>query len=149
MEIVAQILKRRGKWMRRPECVVYVEVCDGIAVGAMVRVATAGALELFPPSFQLRLQAGLTLSADTVTGLLRTSSCSVSMTGPGRGRCRGLQGRARCVLAKEHMGALLEAAVHECSRGGVLGCWNWSEAGHVLAEVSDEKRCVHWVGTRG
>jgi hypothetical protein len=55
---------------------------------------------------------------------------------------------ARCVLTEEDVGALLEVAVHECSRGGVTSCRNWSQVGHVLAELSDEKRSVHWDGTR-
>jgi hypothetical protein len=33
------------------------------------------------------------------------------------------------------MGALLEVIVHECSRGGMASCQNWSEVGHVLAEL--------------
>jgi hypothetical protein len=55
----------------------------------------------------------------------------------------GLQSPARCFLAKEDVYALLEAAVHECSRGGVVCCQNWSEAGHVLAELGDEVRWIH------
>jgi hypothetical protein len=37
------------------------------------------------------------------------------------------------------VGALLEVLVHECSLGGVASRRNWSEAGHVLAELGDEK----------
>jgi hypothetical protein len=55
----------------------------------------------------------------------------------------------RCVLIEEDVGALLEVAVHECSRGAVASCCNWSEAGHVLVELGDEKRWIHWVCTRG
>jgi hypothetical protein len=47
------------------------------------------------------------------------------------------------------MGALLELAVHECSRGGMTCCRNWSGAGHVPAELGDEERWVPWVGGRG
>jgi hypothetical protein len=46
------------------------------------------------------------------------------------------------------MGVLLEVIVHECSRGGVVSCWNWSEEGHVLVELGDEMRWIHWVGIR-
>jgi hypothetical protein len=46
------------------------------------------------------------------------------------------------------VGALLEVAVNECSREGVAGCRNWSEAGHMLAELGDEKHWIHWVGTQ-
>jgi hypothetical protein len=46
------------------------------------------------------------------------------------------------------MGAFLESVVYECSWGGVASCLNWSEAGHVLAKLGDEKCWVHWVGTR-
>jgi hypothetical protein len=38
--------------------------------------------------------------------------------------------------------------LHEYSQGGVAGCWNWSEAGHVLAELGDEIRYIYWIGTR-
>jgi hypothetical protein len=47
---------------------------------------------------------------------------------------------------EEDVVILLEVVVHECSRGGVACCPNWSEAGHVLAELSDEMRWIHWVG---
>jgi hypothetical protein len=48
----------------------------------------------------------------------------------------------------EDMVAYREVLVYECSRGGMVSCRNWSEPGHVLAELGDEKRWVHWVGTR-
>jgi hypothetical protein len=60
----------------------------------------------------------------------------------------GLQSSACCIPTEEDVGALLEVAVHECSRGGVTCCWNWSEAGHVVEELGDEMRWVHWVGSR-
>jgi hypothetical protein len=61
---------------------------------------------------------------------------------------RRLQSSACCVLMVEDVGALPEVAMHECSQGGVACCWNCSEAGHVLEELSDEMRWVHWVGSR-
>jgi hypothetical protein len=61
---------------------------------------------------------------------------SLSVTGPGRGR----QIPACCFLTEEDVRGLLAAAVHECSWGGVVCCWNWFEAGHVLAELGDEVR---------
>jgi hypothetical protein len=33
--------------------------------------------------------------------------------------------------------SFLEVVVHECRQGGVACCWNWSEAGHVLAEFCE------------
>jgi hypothetical protein len=42
---------------------------------------------------------------------------------------------AHFILTEEDMSAFLESAVCECSWGGVAGCRNWSEAGHVLAEL--------------
>jgi hypothetical protein len=44
------------------------------------------------------------------------------------------------------VGAPLEITVHECRRGGVACCRDWSEAGHVLAELGDEMRWIHWFG---
>jgi hypothetical protein len=58
----------------------------------------------------------------------------------------GLQSPARCVLTEEDVGALIEVAVYECSRGDVACCRYWTEAGHVLAELGDEMRWIHWVG---
>jgi hypothetical protein len=59
--------------MWQPEGVVCVAGSGGV-----VRVALAGLLKLlFPQSVPLRMWAGLTLSADTVTSLPRTRSCSV------------------------------------------------------------------------
>jgi hypothetical protein len=62
------------------------------------------------------------------------SSLSVTRTGAAVGE---LQSPARCVLTKEDVGALLEVAVHQCSRGGVAYCLNGSEAGHVLGETGN------------
>jgi hypothetical protein len=58
--------------------------------------------------------------------------------------------RGRRHTTEEDVGAHLEILVHEYSRGGVAICRNWSdcEAGHVLAELGDEKRWIHWVCTR-
>jgi hypothetical protein len=47
-EMVAQMLKREGKWMLRQERIVYVEVCGGVAGDAMAGVAGAGGFVLFP-----------------------------------------------------------------------------------------------------
>jgi hypothetical protein len=60
----------------------------------------------------------------------------------------GTQGPARCALTEEDVGALLEVAAHECSWGGVASCRNLSDAFHVLAELGDEKRWIHWFGIR-
>ncbi|PNF32239.1 hypothetical protein B7P43_G17785 [Cryptotermes secundus] len=74
---------------------------------------------------------------------------SPSVIGPGRRRCRGgLQQSTSCVLPEEDLRALFEVAVHECSRGSVACCWNWSEAGNILAKLGDEVRWIHWVGSR-
>jgi hypothetical protein len=43
----------------------------------------------------------------------------------------------------------VRAAVHECSRGGVACCRNWSEAGNVLADLGDEICWILWFGSRG
>jgi hypothetical protein len=53
----------------------------------------------------------------------------------------GLQSPARCVLTEKDVHTLLEVAVHECRWGGAACCRNWSDAGHVLAELGDEVRC--------
>jgi hypothetical protein len=64
--------------MWQPERVVRVVGTGGVTGGGVVGVALAGWLKLlFPQSVPLRMWAGLTLSADTVTGLPRTRSCSV------------------------------------------------------------------------
>jgi hypothetical protein len=42
----------------------------------------------------------------------------------------------------EDVRALLEVAVHECNWRGVACCRNWSEAGHVLAQLNDEMRRI-------
>jgi hypothetical protein len=47
---------------------------------------------------------------------------------------------------EEDMYTLLEVAVHECSRGDMACCRDWSEAGHMLAELGDEVRWMYWVG---
>jgi hypothetical protein len=41
-------------------------------------------------------------------------------------------------MTEEEVRTLLEVAVHECNRGVVACCQNWSEAGHVLAELDDK-----------
>jgi hypothetical protein len=46
------------------------------------------------------------------------------------------------------MGALLEIAMHESRRGGMACCQNRTEVDHMLAELSDEVRRIHWVGSR-
>ena len=45
------------------------------------------------------------------------------------------------------MGALVEVALYKCRQGGVVCCWDWSEAGHVLEELSDEVHWIHRVGS--
>jgi hypothetical protein len=78
-----------------------------------------------------------------VTGLPRMRSCSVfSLWQDLVGAAVGVH----CVLMEEDVHALLEICVHECSRGGVACCRNWCEAGHVLTELGDEVRWIHWVG---
>jgi hypothetical protein len=94
-KIVVQVLKRAGKCMWRPERVVFVEGCCGVAGGGMAGVGlvgkgrggmagcaaagviVAGRVKLIPPLASFRICAGLTLSDDTVTGLPRTRSCRV------------------------------------------------------------------------
>jgi hypothetical protein len=49
MEMAAQILKRAGKWMLQPECVVHVVGSCGVAGGATVRVVLTGELKLLFP----------------------------------------------------------------------------------------------------
>jgi hypothetical protein len=77
--------------MWRPERVVFVEGCSGVAGGGMAGVGLAGKGRggmvgcvaadglklLFLQSVPLSMWAGLTLSAETVTGFPRTRSCSV------------------------------------------------------------------------
>jgi hypothetical protein len=46
------------------------------------------------------------------------------------------------------MGAPLEVAVHERRRGGAACGRNWSDVGHVLAELGDEMRWIHCYGSR-
>jgi hypothetical protein len=92
----------------------------------------------------------LTLSVDTVTGLPRTRTCSVfslwqDVVGVA---VWGLQCPVRCILMEEDMRTLVEVLVVECSGEGVACCRNWSEAGHVLAELGNEVRWFHWVGCR-
>jgi hypothetical protein len=48
-----------------------------MAVGPVVGVAAADGVELLRSFVPFKMKAGLTLSVDTVTGLLRKSSCSV------------------------------------------------------------------------
>jgi hypothetical protein len=69
------------------------------------------------------------------------------VTGHGRGRFRGAPNAGAVCPDGEGMGAFLAVAVHECSQGGVACCWNWSEAGHMLAELGDEMSWIHWFGS--
>jgi hypothetical protein len=71
---------------------------------------------------------------------------SFFMTGPVRCHCMGPQSLACCVLTEEDVLAFLEVTVHKYSQGGVACCWNWSEVGHVLAELGNQVRWIHWVG---
>jgi hypothetical protein len=59
---------------------------------------------------------------------------------------RGLQSLACCALTEKDMRAVMEVLVHECGRGGVVRCRNWSEAGHMTAQLCDE---MHWDRCRG
>jgi hypothetical protein len=43
------------------------------------------------------------------------------------------------------MHALLEVTVHAYSWGDMACCQNWSEVGHVLAELGDVVCWIHWV----
>jgi hypothetical protein len=55
-EMVAQMLMQAGKWMWRPEHLVCVVGCDGVAGGATAGVAsTSGLKVLFPRSVPLRM----------------------------------------------------------------------------------------------
>jgi hypothetical protein len=49
---------------------------------------------------------------------------------------------------EEHVDALLKVAVHKSSQGGMVRCQNWSEVGHVLMELGDEMRWIHWFGSQ-
>jgi hypothetical protein len=54
--MVAQMLKRVGKWMWRPESVVRVKGCGGVAGDATAGVASTGGLKLlFPRSVSLTM----------------------------------------------------------------------------------------------
>jgi hypothetical protein len=53
---------------------------------------------------------------------------------------RGLQSPACCVLKEKDMPSVVEVLVLECGWGGVVRCRNWSEAGHMLAQLYDEVR---------
>jgi hypothetical protein len=119
-EMVAQVLKRAGKWTWLPERVVWVVGGGGsVASGVMVGVAlTAGLQTVFLKSASLP-----TLSVDTMTGLPRTRSCSVFSfrDTTGRGRCKGVpEPGALCAVVEVH--------VHGCTWTGVACCRNWSEA---------------------
>jgi hypothetical protein len=70
---------------------------------------------------------------------------SLSMTGPGMGRCRGAPKPGALCPDGGRCGCTSQVALHECSRGGVVCCWNWSEASHVLVELDDEMRWIHCV----
>jgi hypothetical protein len=48
-EMVAQMLKRVGKWMWRPESVVCVVDCGGVAAGTTAGVASTGGLKMLFP----------------------------------------------------------------------------------------------------
>jgi hypothetical protein len=63
--------------MWRPERVVRVEGCGGVAGGATAGVALTGLKVLFPLSVPKRMLAGLTLSVDMVMGLPCTRSSSI------------------------------------------------------------------------
>jgi hypothetical protein len=52
-------------------------------------------------------------------------------------------------LPEKDVCATAEVLVYERCWGGVARCPNWSQAGHVLAELRDEVRWFHWVGHRG
>jgi hypothetical protein len=55
-EMVAQMLKRAGKWMWRQERVVHVKGCGGVADDVTARVASTGGLKvLFQRSFPMRM----------------------------------------------------------------------------------------------
>jgi hypothetical protein len=72
--MAAQMLKQLGKWMWPPERVICVVGSGGMAGGATARVAsTCGLKLLFLQSVPFRMKVDLILSADTVTGLPRTS----------------------------------------------------------------------------
>jgi hypothetical protein len=49
-EMAAQLLKRAGKWMWRPERVVRMAGSGGVAGGATVGVASTGGQKLFVPA---------------------------------------------------------------------------------------------------
>jgi hypothetical protein len=133
----------REKPTRRPERVV--SVAGG---GAMSWVALAKGLKVVLPQ---SASFSMTLSADTVTGLPRTRSCSVfsfreDMIGEA---VRGLQSSACCVLTEKDKRAVTEVLVHECGRGGAVRCRNWSEAGHMTAQLCHEMCWFHWVRCSG
>jgi hypothetical protein len=62
---------------------------------------------------------------------------------------RGLQSPECCVLTEKYMRLVMEVLVHECGWGGVVGCRNWSEVGHVLSQLCDEMSWFQWVRCRG
>jgi hypothetical protein len=89
--MVAQMLKRTEKWTWRPESVVRVASCGGVAGGATVGVSrgcvTCGIEDVLLPfslNVSIRMLAGFILSVDTVTGLpcTRSSSVFLSSVGP-------------------------------------------------------------------
>jgi hypothetical protein len=47
------------------------------------------------------------------------------------------------------MHAVMEVLVYECGWREVVRCQNWSEAGHMLAQLCDEVLWFHWVCCRG
>jgi hypothetical protein len=73
------VVKRAGKRTCRPERVVCVAVGGGgVGTGVGAGVLLAGELEVgLPCPGSFNTYAGLTRSADTLTGLPRTSSCNV------------------------------------------------------------------------
>jgi hypothetical protein len=67
--------------------------------------------------------------------------------GPNRGRCKGAPGPDELRPGRDLRDAILEVLVHERCCGVVPRCWDWSQAGHALAELRDWVRCFHWVSS--
>jgi hypothetical protein len=53
------------------------------------------------------------------------------------------------VRTEKYMRAIMEVLVHECGWGGVVRCHNWSEVGHILAQLCDEVHWFLWIRCRG